>query len=270
MQMKLAFIGDNGLDGVKADSRLAAENGFDGIEYNFWGDFAKLTMDTVKQMAAIHKQHKIRAAMLGTWGFNHLATNAEERTAALKVLDQQIKFAEVLKAEWIVTGCGQIHGEPDARSIPAFAETFAPICKKVQAAGLKIAFYGLHGNSFINSLEVLERAWEIVPELKLKYDPANWAYHGDDYLEIVRRYGHKIGYVHIKDSMQSNGKTLAEPPAGMGDIQFPKVMAFLYQHNYEGLPLDRAAWQYVESRRVAAKGHPSLEAIPRADARLAK
>lgn len=234
MQMKLAFIGDNDLDGVKADSRLAVENGFDGIEYNFWGEFPKVTMDTVKQMAAVHKEHGTKAAMVGTWGFNHTATNAEERGEAHKLLDRQIEFAQVLKADWIVTSCGQIHGEPVGASVKAFAETFAPIFKKVEAAGLKIAFYPLHGNSYIDSIETLERTWEVVPELKLKYDPANWASHGADYLQLVRQYGRKIGYVHIKDSMRKDGRGISEPPAGMGDIEFPKVMAFLYQHEYTG------------------------------------
>lgn len=231
---KLAFIGDNGLEGVESDSRLAAENGFHGIEYNFWGEFRDLKMDTVKQMAAIHQKHGTRAAMLGTWGFNHLAADAAEREEAATLLDRQIEFAQVLKAEWIVTSCGQLYGEPIGASIPAFVKHFAPVKEKVQKAGLKLAFYALHGHSFLNSLALMERVWEIMPAMKLKYDPANWRLHGDDYLDIVRKYGNKIGYVHIKDQMYIDGRSVSEPPAGMGDIEFPKVLTFLYQHNYDG------------------------------------
>ena len=234
MQMKLAFIGDNGLDGVEADSRLAAENGFDGIEYNFWGEGRDLTADTVKKMAGIHQKYGTRASMLGMWGFNHLASDPAEREEAARLLDRQIEFAQMLKAEWIVTSCGQVHGEPIGASIPAFSKHFVPVVEKIKKAGLKLAFYALHGNSFLDSIATLERVWEVMPEMKLKYDPANWNGHGDDYLALVRRYGHKIGYVHIKDQLLVNGRSVAEPPAGMGDIQFPKVMAYLYQHNYNG------------------------------------
>ncbi len=232
--MKLSFIGDNSLEGVESDSKLAAENGFDGIEYNFWGEFRELTLERVKQIAAIHQKYGTKAAMLGTWGFNPLATDPAERADVHKLIDRQIEFAQVLKAPWLVTSCGQIHGEPIGRSIAEFARTFPPILERIRKAGLKVAFYAVHGNSFLDTVATLERVWEVCPDLKLKYDPANWKDHGEDYLDLARRWGHKIGYVHIKDHMYLNGRSIAEPPAGMGDIEFPKVIAFLYQHGYDG------------------------------------
>ncbi|MCX7806887.1 MAG: TIM barrel protein, partial [Planctomycetota bacterium] len=57
---------------------------------------------------------------------------------------------------------------------------------------------------------------------------------GHDYIEVVRRYGKKIGYVHIKEHMYKDGALISEPPAGMGDIQFGKVIALLYEHGYDG------------------------------------
>ncbi len=232
--MKLSFIGDNDLPGVANDSRLAAQHGFAGIEYNFWGDFSKLTIETVRQMAGIHKEHGVKAAMLGTWGFNHLSQDAAEREQCRNLLDRQIEFAQVLKAEWIVTGCGDIPGEPVGLKIARFVEVFAPQLAKVKDAGLKIAFYAVHSNSFLDSLPAMERMWEVMPDLKLKYDPANWKAHGADYLEIARQYSHKIGYVHIKDHIYKDGHVVSEPPAGMGDIEFPKVLAYLYQAAYDG------------------------------------
>lgn len=233
--MQLAFIGDNSLEGVEADSRLAAENGFAGIEYNYWGDFRKLTPDTVKQMAAIHAKYGTRAVMLGAWGFNHLATDPAQRKEAHDLLDRQIQFAQMLKAQWIVTSAGQVPDEPVGRSVNEFASVFPPLLEKVKAAGLKIAFYALHSASFLDSLTTLERVWELIPEIKLKYDPANWRGHGDDYLAIPKRYGHKIGYVHIKDQVMENGRVTFEPPAGMGEIAFPTILAYLYQHSYDGI-----------------------------------
>ena len=86
--MKLAFIGDNDLPSVENDSRFAKEHGFEGLEYNYWGGSKDLTEDTVAQMAAIHKQHGIRASMLGIWGWNHLSPEPQVRKEAHAMLDR--------------------------------------------------------------------------------------------------------------------------------------------------------------------------------------
>lgn len=232
--MRLAFIGNNDLEGVEADSAFAREHGFDGLEYNYWGQFADLTMEQVKQMRAIHEKHGVSASMLGLWGWNHLSPDASERETAHLMLNRAIEFAKELGAEFLVTGAGDIPGEPVGRKIKEFLQVFPPFLEKIRQAGLQVAFYAVHGASFLDSLETFEQVWSHVPELKMKYDPANWQHHGDDYLEVVQRYGHKIGYVHIKEHLYKDGQLVSQPAAGMGDIAWGKVMAFLYEHNYEG------------------------------------
>ena len=68
---------------------------------------------------------------------------------------------------------------------------------------------------------------------EIKYDPANWNHHGDDYLEVVRKHGDKIGHLHIKEHLYHGGQLASQPPAGMGDIAWGKVFAFLYEHRYQ-------------------------------------
>jgi len=232
--MRLAFIGNNDLEGVEADAALAKEHGFDGLEYNYWAQFAGLTMERIKEMRAIHEKHGVEASMLGLWGWNHLSADASERETAHTMLNRAIDFAKELGAEFLVTGAGDIPGEPTGRKIKEFLEVFPPFLEKIQKAGLQVAFYAVHGASFLDSLETFERVWSHVPELRMKYDPANWQHHGDDYLEVVQRYGHKVGYVHIKEHLYKDGQLVSQPAAGMGDIAWGKVMAFLYEHNYEG------------------------------------
>jgi sugar phosphate isomerase/epimerase len=235
MQMKLGFIGDNDLPGVEADAQFAKEHGFDGLEYNWWGNFKEVTPATIKQMAKIHKKHGTRASMLGIWGWNHLAPEKAVRAEARAMLDRAIEYAQVLGADVLVTGAGDIPGEPVGRKVREFVEVMGPYVKKIQKAGLTPAFYAVHGASFLDSLATFERVLEHLPEVKIKFDPANWDHHGDDYIEVVRRYGNKVGYVHIKDHLRHQGNpAAAQPPAGMGDIAFPKVLAFLYEHDYRG------------------------------------
>ncbi len=232
--MKLGFIGDNTLADVERDSKFAREHGFAGLEYNYWSSFRELTAETIRQMRAIHERHGVRASMLGIWGWNHLSPDPAERGEAHQMLDRAITFAKELAADVIAMGAGEIPGEPLGRKVAEFLHVFPPFLERMQQAGLQPVFYAVHGNSFLDSLRACEAVWEHLPELKLKYDPANWSHHGDDYLEVVRRYGHKIGYVHIKEHLYRDGRLASQPAAGMGDIEWGKVFAFLYEHGYEG------------------------------------
>jgi sugar phosphate isomerase/epimerase len=232
--MKLGFIGDNSLAGVEQDSAFAKEHGYLGLEYNYWDDFRELTAETVAQMRRIHAKHGVRASMLGIWGWNYLSPDPKQRAEAHQMLDRAITFAQQLEAEVISMGGGEIPGEPLGRKIAEFLRVFPPFLDKMHKAGLTPVFYAVHGNSFFDSLAAYEAVWEHIPDLKIKFDPANWKHHGDDYLEVVSRYGHKIGHVHIKEHLYHNGQLASQPAAGMGDIEWGKVFAFLYEHDYTG------------------------------------
>ena len=86
--MKWGFIGNNDLPGVEADARFAAENGFVGLEFNYWGNFADLTEDTVKQMRAALDRHGVGTSALGLWGWNHLSPDPAQREQAHEMLDR--------------------------------------------------------------------------------------------------------------------------------------------------------------------------------------
>src|SRR5258705_11166826 len=77
--MKLAFIGLNDLAGVEADAKFAAENGFAGLEFNYWAGFKDLTAETIAQMRKILDKYGVSCSALGLWGWNHIAPDAEER-----------------------------------------------------------------------------------------------------------------------------------------------------------------------------------------------
>lgn len=232
--MKLGFIGDNSLAGVEEDSAFAREHGYQGLEYNYWGDFCDLTEETVAGMRAIHQEYGVRVSMLGIWGWNYLSPDPRERAEAHQMLDRAIAFAQQLGADVISMGGGEIPGEPLGRKVAEFLRVFPRFLDKINEAGLTPVFYAVHGNSFFDSLAAYEAVWEHIPDLKIKFDPANWKHHGDDYLEVVRRYGHKVGHVHIKEHLYQGGQLASQPPAGMGDIEWGKVLAFLYEHNYTG------------------------------------
>ncbi|MBN1642226.1 MAG: sugar phosphate isomerase/epimerase [Anaerolineae bacterium] len=238
--MKLGFIAVNDLPGIDADARFAAEHGFAGLEFNFWhhpthsGFDSELDDERVRKMRQILDAHGVKAASFGLWGSNHISLDPAERTASLDRLDRAIRYAEMLGAEVLITGGGQIEGASLDENVAAFVEVFPPYLEKAQAAGLIVALYAVHGNSFFDRIEAYEKVWAHMPEVGIKLDPANILHHGDAYLPILRDHGDHVYHVHVKEHLYLDGELASQPAAGMGDIEWGKVMAFLYEHGYQG------------------------------------
>lgn len=238
--MKIGFIGLNDLAGVERDAEFAAEHGLEGIEYNYWhharsGSFDDdVNAEKATQKRAILDKHGIRAAAFGLWGSNHISPDPVERQESLERLERAIGFAEILGAEVLITGGGQIPGASLEENVAEFIKVFPPFVEKAQQAGLKVALYAVHGNSFFDSIEAYERVWEHIPDVGIKLDPANIKHHGDEYLPILRDHGNRVFYVHIKEHLYMDGELASQPAAGMGDIEWGKIMAFLYEANYDG------------------------------------
>ncbi len=233
MRTKLSFIGDNDLASVEQDARFAAEHGFEGLEYNYWGNFAELGEDTVRAMRRIHRAYGVKCVMLGIWGWNHLSQDQDERAKAHAMLDRAIAYGQILEAETLTTG-GGVYSEQLAENVAEFLRVFPPFLERIRAAGMVSAFYAVHGKSFFTSLAAYEAVWADCPQVTIKFDPANWRHHGDDYLEVLRKHGDKIGHLHLKEHLYHNGELASQPPVGMGDIEWGKVFAFLYEHRYNG------------------------------------
>jgi sugar phosphate isomerase/epimerase len=232
--MKLGFIARNDLADVEEDAKFAAEYDFEGLEFNYWKTFENLTAKTVTEMRTILDKHGMDASALGLWGWNHISPDPEERQVSLEHLNRAIEFAKILDASILITGGGQIPGGSLEDNVAEFVKVFPPFVEKAQEAGLKMALYAVHGNSFFDSIEAYERVWDHIPDVGIKLDPANIMHHGDEYLPILRDYGDRVFHVHIKEHLYMDGELVSQPAAGMGDIQWGKVMAFLYEHNYDG------------------------------------
>jgi sugar phosphate isomerase/epimerase len=233
MRTKLAFIGQDSLQGVAEDAAFCVQHGFEGLEFNYWGNFEQLAEDTVRRMADILAQHSVKCVMFGLWGWNHLAPDPVERQKAHAMLRRAIAFGRILKAEVLTTG-GGVLSPVLAENVAEFGKVFPPLLQEMEAASLRPAFYAVHGKSFFDCIEAYERVWETLPQVGIKYDPANWRHHGADHLAVVRRYGNKVAHLHIKEHLYHHGELASQPPAGMGDIEWGKVFAFLYEHGYNG------------------------------------
>ena len=238
--MKMGFIAVNDLPGIEKDAQFAAVHGFVGLEFNFWhntpwGNFDDdIDAQKASQMRQVLDRYGVRAASLGLWGSNHISPDPVEQRQSLDRLERAIEYAHLLGAEVLITGGGEIADASLAENVTAFVEVFPPYLQKAQDAGLKVALYAMHGKSFFQSIEAYERVWEQVPDVGIKLDPANFMHHGDPYLPVLHEHGDRVFHVHIKEHLYMDGELVSQPAAGMGDIQWGKVMAFLYEHRYEG------------------------------------
>ena len=232
--MKWAFIAANDADQLARDVEFASLHGFAGLEFNHWAGFADLTEEDIEAAAATLSRRSIRCASLGLWGWNHLAPDAAERAEAHRHLDRLLAFGRILGAETLVTGGGDWGGAPPDEQAREFARVFPSFLDRAAEAGFDVAFYGLHGNSFFDGLAAFERVWELGLDVRIKYDPANFMHAGQDPVPVVRQYGHRVGYMHIKEHVVIDGELASQPAAGMGDVPWGTLFAFLHEHGYSG------------------------------------
>ncbi len=232
--MKIGFIADNDLPTIEQDARFCAEHGLAGLEFNHWGSFKDLTPDYVKQMRAILDKYGVECSTLGLWGWNHTALDADERAAALVQLDRLVEFGEMLGAGVVITSAGKQPGRSVDDQVAAFGEVFPPYLERIKAAGMKLAIYAVHGNTFTETPESYVKLWGQFPEVGIKCDPANLCHDGWDYVGFLWQHGDKVTHMHIKEHLYLGGKLAAQPAAGMGSIEWGKVFCFLHEHSYDG------------------------------------
>jgi sugar phosphate isomerase/epimerase len=230
--MKLGFIANNDLPGIEADCRFAAQHGFQGLEFNYWGGFKELTEATVRDMRRILDNHGVACSTFGLWGWNHISGDQAERAESQRQLRRAIEFAQIMGAPVLITGGGQLSDDL-GQNVAAFAELMRPAIDAVKQAGMQMAIYGFHGG-FLRNADAFEALWRQVPDVGLKFDPANIDHAGQDYIDVLRRFGQRVAHVHIKEHLNHHGEVVSQPAAGMGDIHWGKVLAFLYEHAYQG------------------------------------
>ncbi|MBI2302137.1 MAG: sugar phosphate isomerase/epimerase [Armatimonadetes bacterium] len=232
--MKLGFIAENHLEGIEADCRFCNEHGYEGLEFNYWGTFKDLTAETVADMRRTLDKHGVACSTLGMWGWNHISADPAEREAAHAQLERGIAFAQTLGAPTLITGGGNLAGATVEQNGAEFGRVMRPYVDRCTAAGLKVAIYGFHGGSFLDSITGYEAIWEHLPEVGIKYDPANIDHGGADYVAVAQKHGARIFHVHIKEHLNHAGQLIAQPAAGMGSIEWGKIFAFLHEHDYQG------------------------------------
>lgn len=100
--------------------------------------------------------------------------------------------------------------------------------------GMKICVYNCDWNNWVHTAEQWDVILPEIPELMIKFDCSHAFNRGEDYLNLIYKYGDRFGHMHIKGEVSVGGRTIDDPPAGMDDIKWRSVFATLYNIGYDG------------------------------------
>lgn len=231
--MQLGFIAHNEVHTLEDDCRFAATHDFGTLEFKYSHTISQIPVKTIRVMRNILDSYGITCASFGLWGVNHISPDAQIRQQASVERALAIEYAGMLGAKVVVFGSGEVSQVLD-ENVYTFAHVMRPSIDALAAQHAQLALYGFQ-DGFLTTPTAIERLWSVVGDVGFKLNAANIVHAGFDYIDFVRRHGKRIRHVHIKDTLIHNGARIAEPPAGMGDIAWGKLIGLLYEAEYRGV-----------------------------------
>jgi len=231
-QMKLAFL-VQGLDAMSEWVPFAKEHGVPGVELMF-GAFSEADSARAAEHKKLLEDNGVEICAIGLWRVNHLDPDPAKREANHAMLNRVFDYAATVDCPVVYTDTGQVNPDDPAASLAEYKKVFPSIIELAKSKGIRLANYVGHPGNFVNSKKALGWLYDQVPEIGLKLDPVGIIRNvkADPY-EVIKDYGDRIVHFHVKDIMRLGGFEI-EPPVGMGDLDWSRILALLYHHNYHG------------------------------------
>jgi sugar phosphate isomerase/epimerase len=221
----------------EAGFRKVADHGLKAIEfcYNIGNDPAAL-MAMAGDVRIWRDATGVKVGAVGRWGTDKLAKDGAVVDAELKGSKTMIDFCAAVGAPVFNTGVNFVEELSYLDNCNAAAGFLGELVDYGKSKGVKIATYNCHWNNFVRE----PAAWKLVhgklPELGLKYDSSHTINSGGgDYLGEIAEWGNRIYHVHIKGTINVNGKHVDDPPAGLDMIDWRAEMGLLYAKKYDGM-----------------------------------
>jgi sugar phosphate isomerase/epimerase len=240
-KIKLSFISD---DLSEQDMEFAKEAGFAGLEVNVHVPLNMVNEDEplnqlemkIDHTRKLLDKYNLKVPGMGIWQLNFIDEQTQAR--CLSYYNRMLKIVHKLGCPILYHGTGRIHNMVEHQQIDRYLRIAPKILEMSEKYGIRSCIYSAN----ILNVAWKTKWWDILfsqlPTLGLKYDPSHLFHEEKPYLEplstLLSKYGLRVYHVHIKDVLRINGNTSIEPPAGMGDIQWGKIIALLYSYHYEG------------------------------------
>lgn len=267
--MKIGFFTACFENGVSLEElvKWASEQNFDAIEVACWpknthrryGGKCHIDVEIIPQAAEKIKDllqvYNLEISALGYYS-NNLHPDLAKREANLSHLKKTIEAASMLGIKLVGTFVGRDPSKSIEDNLKMFTEVFFDIINYAKENNVKImiencpmTFSGLPGENIAYSPEVWEKMFELIPSenIGLNFDPSHLIWQGIDYIKALKYFKEKIFHTHAKDTTIEKqilnkigiygdiSKWRTDKLPGLGDINWRKYIATLYEIGYEGI-----------------------------------
>ncbi|HEY4002909.1 MAG TPA: myo-inosose-2 dehydratase [Candidatus Xenobia bacterium] len=258
--------------------REIAQAGYEGSEMSY-----KYPQDPFDLRDSLEGHGLVLASAYRWTNFIYPERRDEEIAAARKHVDfcadggaQHVLMAEGSKSlHWDANG-SRTHVEPfSADEWKRVCEAFNEMGQYAQSKGLQLSIHP-HGGTAIEDGEEIARLLNGTDAALVGYclDTGHANYGGSDPVALVKKWGKRIRYAHLKDvrpavlaEVQEKGKTFLEAiqhdvfgTPGQGHLDFQAILDALMGVDYEG-------WLVIEADQNPAT-HPALQVATEAHQRL--
>ena len=106
--------------------------------------------------------------------------------------------------------------------------------ERAAALGVTVTVARCHWNNFAGSIPAWTELRRRHPGLGFKWDPTHGYADGLDYVHELSACAPWVTHFHAKDMQIIGTQIYEDPPPGMGDIHWGKLMSILYHAGYQG------------------------------------
>jgi sugar phosphate isomerase/epimerase len=205
--------------------------GIDGIEISYQ-DEGDYDIDPEPIKNAI-KDRKVEICSIAIFHVNTLAEDPQERARAKELNCNVIDTAAEVGSKLAVIGMGYNDNQSLEANLEEFKAEHEFYNDRANKLGVTLAYYLGHPPNIATSLENIEKIIEMIPDINLKVDPVGIIRHMKiEPYEVIKAIGDIIVHFHCKDILRYDDYEI-EPPVGMGQIEWNKLIAMLYDFHYD-------------------------------------
>ena len=176
----------------------------------------------------------VKLGAVGRWGRDRITADGSICAKEQKDEFDLIDMCAELGCPVYITGCNYVDGLSYYQNVSAAIAYFQSLID--YAAGrVKLCVYNCSWNTYVNK----PHEWDIINDhlkaLGIKFDPSHTVNGGRDYLSEAALYGANFDHVHLKGTLNIDGRHIDDPPAGMDMINWGALLSILRKYNYQGM-----------------------------------
>ena len=176
----------------------------------------------------------VKLGAVGRWGRDRITADGSICAKEQKDEFDLIDMCAELSCPVYITGCNYVDRLSYYQNVSAAIAYFQSLID--YAAGrVKLCVYNCSWNNYVNK----PHEWDIINDhlkaLGIKFDPSHTVNGGRDYLSEAALYGANFDHVHLKGTLNIDGRHIDDPPAGMDMINWGALLSILRKYNYQGM-----------------------------------